>query len=183
MCLRMFDARKELLRLKTSGLENIILSPLTTLSAPTVSQAQLPAAYHIDTNPCFKTNDSEVFTNCSGSSVGYHSSEEADQFSAQKNNSLISPIQRPSPRSSPGSSTSGHFSDSMLGSDVNNRKMSSSPSNSIEGINKLFLLNSCSPFKKRADMLSMCFGHSKNDNWRFRKDHFRTQKALNCMFE
>ncbi len=131
----MFDARKELLGLKTSGLENIIISPLTPLRAPVTSHAHLPAAYHIDANPCFKANDSEVFTNCSGSSVGYHSSEEADQFLAQKH-IVISPIQRPSPRSSPGSSTSGHFSDSMLGSDVNNRKMSLSPSSSIEGTNK-----------------------------------------------
>ena len=135
----MFDARKELLGLKTSGLENIIISPLTPLRAPVTSQAHLPAAYHVDANPCFKANDSEVFTNCSGSSVGYYSSEEADQFLAQKPSSVISPIQRPSPRSSPGSSTSGHFSDSMLGSDVNNRKMSLSPSNSIEGKNIPFV--------------------------------------------
>jgi len=132
--IRMFDARKELLGLKTSGLENIIISPLSPLRAPVTSQAHLPAAYHIDANPCFKANDSEVFTNCSGSSVGYYSSEEADQSLAQKPSSVISPIQRPSPRSSPGSSTSGHFSDSMLGSDVNNRKMSLSPSNSIEAL-------------------------------------------------
>jgi hypothetical protein len=132
---RMFAARKELLGLKTSGLENIIISPLMPLRAPVTSQAHLPAAYHVDANPCYKENDSEVFTNCSGSSVGYYSSEEADQFLAQKPSSVISPIQRPSPRSSPGSSTSGHFSDSMLGSDVNNRKMSLSPSNSIEGKN------------------------------------------------
>lgn len=44
----------------------------------------------------------------------------------------MSPIQRPSPRDSPGSSTSGHYSDSMGGSDI--RKSSHSPTSSIEAL-------------------------------------------------
>jgi hypothetical protein len=59
----------------------------------------------------------------SGSCYGYHSSEEYQ----------ITPIQRPSPRDSPGSSTSGHYSDSMAGSECI-RKPSHSPTSSLDAL-------------------------------------------------
>ena len=55
----------------------------------------------------------------------------------------MTPIQRPSPRDSPGSSTSGHYSDSMGGSDI--RKASNSPTSSIEALeHRLSALNGSS---------------------------------------
>lgn len=110
---RMFEGRKELLGLKTSGLEHITFMPtLTNISSS------------MDNYNTYKNDDMMS----RASNYGYHSSEEPDhKFTHQ-----VSPIQRPSPRDSPGSSTSGHYSDSMGGSDI--RKSSHSPTSSIEAL-------------------------------------------------
>jgi protein bicaudal C len=119
---RMFEARRELLGLKTSGLEQITLIPST-------ANTNL-----ISSDSCFSLGlmkNDDVMSRHSGSSFGYHSSEEPEIQQNRTNH--VTPIQRPSPRDSPGSSTSGHYSDSMGGSDIN-RKPSSSPTSSIEAL-------------------------------------------------
>jgi len=111
---RMFEGRKELLGLKTSGLEQITFLP---------SIGQISTAGN---NFKFKTND-EIVSRGSGSCYGYHSSEEYHDSQIK-----MAPIQRPSPRDSPGSSTSGHYSDSMGGSEC--RKASHSPISSLDAL-------------------------------------------------
>jgi hypothetical protein len=110
------------LGLKTSGLEQITLIPSTT-------NTNL-----ISSDNCFSLGlmkNDDVMSRHSGSSFGYHSSEEPEIQQNRTNH--VTPIQRPSPRDSPGSSTSGHYSDSMGGSDIN-RKASNSPTSSIEAL-------------------------------------------------
>ena len=104
---RMFEGRKELLQLKTSGLEQITFLP--SIGGQMSSSSN---------NYKFKDTSTT-----SGSCYGYHSSEEYQ----------ITPIQRPSPRDSPGSSTSGHYSDSMAGSECI-RKPSHSPTSSLDAL-------------------------------------------------
>jgi len=120
---RMFEGRKELLGLKTSGLEHITFLP----SLSSITAAAAASNKGIRDQTFFKSDD--IMSRGSGSNYGYHSSEEHDN---QKYNQ-VTPIQRPSPRDSPGSSTSGHYSDSMGGSDIN-RKPSNSPTSSIEAL-------------------------------------------------
>lgn len=134
---RMFEARRELLSLKTSGLEQITLIPSSTNS--TLIQ-----------DNCFSLGitlkNDDVMSRHSGSSFGYHSSEEPEI--AQNRTSHVTPIQRPSPRDSPGSSTSGHYSDSMGGSDMN-RKTSNSPTSSIEALEQRLSVLSGSSYNSK----------------------------------
>ena len=132
---RMFEGRKELLGLKTSGLEQITFLPSLAHMANNFSSATSNASNHCFT---FKNNNDDILSRhggSSGSSYGYHSSEENSL--CHENNMVKmghpTPIQRPSPRDSPGSSTSGHYSDSMGGSECI-RKTSHSPTSSIEAL-------------------------------------------------
>lgn len=140
---RMFDGRKDLLGLKTSGLEHITFLPSLsnmTNKAPMVTVGHSighavghsvghsvgHTVGHNREQTFFNTKTDDIMSRGSGSNYGYHSSEEHDKFNQ------VTPIQRPSPRDSPGSSTSGHYSDSMGGSDI--RKPSNSPTSSIEAL-------------------------------------------------
>jgi hypothetical protein len=131
---RMFEARRELLSLKTSGLEQITMMPSNTSNS-----SLLPDNFSFG----FKNDD--VMSRHSGSSFGYHSSEEPE---ISQNRNHVTPIQRPSPRDSPGSSTSGHYSDSMTGSDIN-RKTSTSPTSSIEALEQRLSVLSSSSYNSK----------------------------------
>jgi protein bicaudal C len=91
-----------------------------------------------------RSHNDDVMSRHSGSSFGYHSGEENLISSDIKRNNIFdpqcSPIQRPSPRDSPGSSTSGHYSDSGPCSDM--RKNSQSPTSSIEALDSRLLSQS-----------------------------------------